>query len=100
MKTKDLIDEKWGAEKLPIGGVVPEGGTSLLFKTGEWRVYLPVLEDVKCTGCTKCYFICPDDAIRLTAEYHPEFLMDYCKGCSLCKEICPTAAIEMILEEK
>jgi pyruvate ferredoxin oxidoreductase delta subunit len=99
-KTKKLVEENWGYEKLPIGGVVPEGGTSLLFKTGDWRVYMPILHDEKCTGCTKCYFVCPDDAIKMNDNYHPIFKYDYCKGCKLCEDICPTDAIEMVLEEK
>lgn len=97
--TKQLVNENWGYEKLPIGGVIPEGGTSLLFKTGDWRVYMPILRD-GCTGCAKCYFVCPDDAIKLDENYAPIFKLDYCKGCKLCEDICPTNAIEMVLEEK
>lgn len=100
MKTKELIENNWGAEKLPRGGVVPEAATSLLFKTGDWRVFIPVLESSKCTGCTKCYFVCPDDAIRMDEKYHPIFDFDYCKGCTLCSDVCPTDAIDMVLEEK
>jgi pyruvate ferredoxin oxidoreductase delta subunit len=93
--------EKWGASTLPIGGVVPAGATSLAYKTGDWRVYMPILHDDKCTGCTHCYFICPDDAIAMDENFHPVFKLDYCKGCALCDEICvPAKAIEMILEEK
>lgn len=94
------IEEEWGASKLPIGGVVPEGATSLSYKTGDWRIFIPVLYDDKCTGCTKCYFICPDDAIVMDNRFHPEFKFDFCKGCTLCKEICPAEAIEMVIEEK
>jgi 2-oxoacid:acceptor oxidoreductase delta subunit (pyruvate/2-ketoisovalerate family) len=99
---KEWITTKWGSSKLPIGGIVPKAATSLAFKTGEWRVEIPILDDEKCTGCTHCFFICPDDSIRIIPEkgYHPEFIYDFCKGCSLCAEICPTHAIKMILEEK
>lgn len=100
LKTKKLVDENWGTEKLPIGGVVPESATSLIFKTGDWRVYRPILIDGKCTGCTKCYFVCPDDCIRLDDNFSPQFDLDYCKGCSLCMDICPANAIEMELEVK
>jgi pyruvate ferredoxin oxidoreductase delta subunit len=95
------IKEKWGVSKLPKGGVVPQN-TSLAYKTGDWRVYIPVLHDGQCTGCTKCYFVCPDDAIAMDDRFHPIFKFDYCKGCTLCADICPTTpkAIEMILEEK
>ncbi len=59
------IKEQWGWKKLPIGGVVPYPGTARMFKTGEWRDITPIVDSEKCTGCTMCYFICPDDAIRL-----------------------------------
>ncbi|OLS25230.1 MAG: Pyruvate synthase subunit PorD [Candidatus Heimdallarchaeota archaeon LC_2] len=100
METKKLIDEKWGTEKLPRGGVVIESATSLLFKTGDWRIYKPVLKEEVCIGCTKCYFVCPDDCIELNENYAPIFDLDFCKGCSLCMDICPPHAIDMILEVK
>jgi len=100
LKTKQLVDEKWGASKLPMGGVIPEGGTSKLFKTGDWRVYKPVLHEESCTGCVKCYFVCPDDAIRMNDKDQPLFDLDYCKGCKLCADVCNPSAIEMVLEEK
>jgi len=96
----EWIKEKFGATQLPIGGVVPAYATSLAFKTGDWKVYKPVLHDNKCTGCVKCYFVCPDDAIRMDEQDHPIFAMDYCKGCTLCADICPAEAIEMELETK
>lgn len=100
MKTEKLIKEQWGVDKLPKGGVVPEGATSKLFKTGDWRVYMPVLDHDSCTGCTKCYFVCPDDAIRMNDKYQPIFDLDFCKGCKLCADVCPPEAIMMGLEVK
>lgn len=100
MITKKLVDEQWGTEKLPKGGVVTEAATSKLFKTGDWRVYKPIVDHDNCTGCTKCYFVCPDDAIRMDDKYHPVFDLDFCKGCKLCADVCPTEAITMELEEK
>ncbi|MHA2169900.1 MAG: 4Fe-4S dicluster-binding protein [Candidatus Kariarchaeaceae archaeon] len=96
----EWVNQNWGANKLPIGGVVPGGGTSLAYKTGDWRVYIPILKDDKCTGCTHCYFVCPDDAIAMDEQFHPIFKYDYCKGCTLCADVCNPEAIEMILEEK
>ncbi len=91
------IKEQWGWKKLPIGGVVPYPGSSKLFKTGEWRDITPIVDIEKCTGCTMCYFVCPDDAIRLRAEDRKAIInYDYCKGCTLCKEICPVDAIHLI----
>ncbi|MHA2504478.1 MAG: 4Fe-4S dicluster-binding protein [Candidatus Kariarchaeaceae archaeon] len=100
LKTEPLINEKWGTSKLPMGGVVPEGGSSKLFKTGDWRVFMPVLYDDSCTGCVKCYFVCPDDAIRMNEDEKPIFDLDYCKGCKLCADVCTPGAITMELELK
>ncbi len=90
---KEWITEKWGASKLPWGGAVPFPATSKMFHTGDWRTERPLVSMEKCTGCTKCYFICPDDAIRLNDEFKPLFNYDFCKGCTLCNEICPRDAI-------
>ena len=97
---KSWVREQWGASKLPIGGVVPVPATSHEYKTGEWREFKPVLDDEKCTGCTQCYFICPDDAIRMDDRFHPIFNYDYCKGCTLCVEVCPVDAIKIVKEVK
>jgi len=97
---KSWIREQWGASKLPPGGVVPAPATSLEYKTGEWREFKPILDDEKCTGCTQCYFICPDDAIKMDDRFHPIFDYDFCKGCTLCVEICPVDAIKIVKEVK
>ena len=96
---EDWVKNQWGASKLPIGGVVPFNAASELYLTGDWREYRPVVNDDKCTGCTQCYFVCPDDVISMDDRYHPVFDYDFCKGCALCADICPVEAIDMVLEE-
>ncbi len=94
---RQWVKEQWGWKKLPIGGVVPFPGTSRLFKTGEWRDITPIVDIEKCTGCARCYFVCPDDAIRLRKQDRKAVIdYDFCKGCTLCKEICPADAIHLI----
>ncbi len=96
----EFLKEQWGASKLPIGGVIPAPATSLHYKTGDWREFKPILDAEKCTGCTKCYFVCPDDAIRMDENFHPIFDYDFCKGCTLCADVCPTEAISIVKEVK
>jgi len=97
---KEWISEKWGASKLPIGGAVPFPATSKLFLTGDWATQTPSVDKDKCTGCTSCYFICPDDCIRLDDDFKPNFDLDYCKGCALCARVCKENAITMTEVEK
>ncbi len=95
-KFKEWITEKWGYEKLPIGGVVPYPKTGLAFPTGDWAMKQPKLDRDKCTGCTLCYFFCPDSVITLDEEYKPSFDLEFCKGCGICAEECPADAIDMV----
>jgi NADH-quinone oxidoreductase subunit F len=52
-----------------------------------------IIDDVKCTGCTKCARNCPVDAI--TGELKKTHLIhdDKCVRCGLCKKACPFSAI-------
>ncbi|MBI3603091.1 MAG: 2-oxoacid:acceptor oxidoreductase family protein [Nitrospirae bacterium] len=64
-------------------------------KTGDWRVFRPVLEPEKCNGCALCFVYCPEAAITLTANDRPVIDYDHCKGCMLCVEECPTKALKI-----
>ncbi|TAJ24600.1 MAG: 4Fe-4S dicluster domain-containing protein [Nitrospirae bacterium] len=64
-------------------------------KTGDWRVFRPVLEPEKCNGCTLCFVYCPEAAITLTENDRPVIDYDHCKGCMLCVEECPTKALKI-----
>ena len=92
---KEWIEQKWGYEKIPMGGSVPFGGSSVFFKTGDWSAFKAVLDKEKCTKCTKCFFLCPDSAITMDDDRYPVMDFDYCKGCGICAEECPSDAIEM-----
>lgn len=80
-------------------GAVVQGGTSLRYKTGNWRDQKPQIDPEKCKRCGICEEVCPDDAVRTENE---EYLIDYqyCKGCGICAYECPAEAIEMVSEER
>lgn len=80
-------------------GAVVTGGTSLEYKTGDWRDQRPVLDQTRCQACGLCEESCPDGAIRVEESI---FSIDYefCKGCGICAWECPAEAIQMIPEEK
>ena len=80
-------------------GAVVKGGTSLEYKTGNWRDEKPVLDSEACTSCGTCRDVCPEDCVKVNQDrYSIDY--DYCKGCGLCAYECPADAIQMIPEEK
>ncbi len=90
-------EKSW--KEISIAGVCPK--SSLSFKTGDWKTYMPVRDLEKCTTCLTCVQLCPDDAIRYRPEMGKiEFDLTVCKGCGICGNVCPTKAITMKLEEE
>ena len=47
----------------------PEAGAMGL--TGDWRIFRPLLDKEKCTGCQICWMYCPDAAITMDKENKP-----------------------------
>ena len=92
-------DEKPGWKKLPIAATVVEPGSSLNYKTGDWRAFRPVVDETKCANCLLCWIYCPDSAI-VRKEKFVAVNYDYCKGCGICAHECPTKAIRMEEEQK
>ena len=87
-------EEKLGWKSLPIGGLLLEAGSSMKYKTGDWRASRPVVDSDKCTNCLICWIYCPDAAIN-RGEKVVEINYDYCKGCGICAAECPVKAITM-----
>ena len=71
------------------------GGTSRLFKTGEWRTNTPVLDPDKCRQCLLCAPVCPDSSIPVKNGKRLDYDYDHCKGCGICAKACPFGAITM-----
>ncbi len=69
-----------------------------LRRTGNWRVFRPVIDLDKCTRCWICFVWCPEGAIQLDPEDRPHVDYDVCKGCLICVEECPTGAITKMRE--
>ena len=80
-------------------GAVVMGGTSLDYKTGNWRDQRPVIDQESCNKCGICRDVCPDDAVKVKDEQY-EIDYEYCKGCGICDHECTAGAITMLPEEK
>jgi len=97
MASKKPISKK-GWKEIPMGGAIVDKNTSMINKTGDWRVMRPVFDPKKCTNCMTCVFYCPDSAIPVKKGKRPvrlETNFDYCKGCGICANVCPANAITM-----
>jgi len=51
-----------------------------------------------CFECDNCFGVCPDNAVKKTADGRYEFDYEFCKGCGICAHECPCGAIEMVPE--
>jgi pyruvate ferredoxin oxidoreductase delta subunit len=85
----------WTKER-PLNAWV-KGGSSVINKTGSWRVQRPVLDLSKCKNCSICWIYCPEGVIDRANNYAIDF--EYCKGCGICAKECPSGAIAMEKEE-
>ncbi len=75
-------------------------GATLSNFTGDWRTFMPVVDDAKCVKCYICWKFCPEPAIFIREDGYVGIDYDYCKGCGICANECPTKAITMVKEEK
>lgn len=59
---------------------------------------LAVVREATCIGCTRCYKVCPTDAIVGAPKMIHNVIADACNGCRLCLDVCPTECLEMVPE--
>lgn len=78
-----------------IGGIITEPGSSLNYKTGDWRAFRPVIDEAKCIHCALCVLDCPENCISYDGKKRGKVDLNYCKGCGLCAKHCPVKAITM-----
>jgi len=45
------FEGKPGWKSIPIAGLILEPGSSLKYKTGDWRAFRPVIDAEKCINC-------------------------------------------------
>jgi electron transport complex protein RnfB len=58
----------------------------------------PMLAEVKeeiCIGCTRCFKVCPTDAIMGAAQQIHSVFREACTACGKCEEVCPTESIRL-----
>ncbi|MBI5970925.1 MAG: 4Fe-4S binding protein [Deltaproteobacteria bacterium] len=84
---------------LPLGGVIPKGGTAHDYSTGGWRKLTPSVDKSKCTNCMICWVMCPDSAIIVEDAKMIGFDLEHCKGCGICAVECPDKISAIKMEE-
>jgi Na+-translocating ferredoxin:NAD+ oxidoreductase subunit B len=53
------------------------------------------VQEELCIGCTRCYKVCPTDAIMGAAKHIHSVFREACTACGKCVDTCPTEAIVM-----
>jgi len=86
-------------QALERGPVIP-GGSSVAYRTGDWRQDRPVLDLERCTHCLFCWLYCPDSAVLVRDGRVLGIDYEHCKGCGICAAVCPpkATAIHMVPE--
>lgn len=59
---------------------------------------VPSIAEVKeeiCIGCTRCYKVCPTDAIMGAAKQIHVVFREACTACGKCVDVCPTEALAL-----
>jgi electron transport complex protein RnfB len=60
---------------------------------------VPMLAEVSeelCIGCTKCFKVCPTDAILGASRHLHMVLREACTACGKCVDACPTEATRLV----
>lgn len=86
----------------------PPGGKSLIEQLASKlgiEVDLDAIEDKEqayaavsettCIGCTRCFKVCPTDAIMGGPKQIHQVFREACTGCEACIEVCPTECLHM-----
>jgi pyruvate ferredoxin oxidoreductase gamma subunit len=93
-----LSDVVYAPPEIGTPSVVGPPNTPLR-RTGNWRVFRPVIDLHRCTRCWVCFVRCPEGAIELEDDDTPRVDYAVCKGCLICAEECPIEAIATVREE-
>lgn len=99
---KTGIQNEWGYENAPIGGINPRFGSTVIADLSPSRQgYIPLFIKERCINCGLCHSTCPDMVFQFAkGEYKGREMMvnqglDYyhCKGCLRCVDVCPVNAL-------
>jgi len=93
---KKIVKINWMPPNLTIPEIRNVGNTRVR-KTGNWRIFKPILNLEKCTKCGICIIYCPEGVITMTSS-GPEIDYENCKGCLICFNECPVKAFNYIRE--
>jgi pyruvate ferredoxin oxidoreductase gamma subunit len=75
-------------------------GNTILKKTGNWRLFKPVIIYEKCSRCYTCFVSCPHSCISIDESGYPQINYENCKGCLTCFYECPKKVISKEREVK
>ena len=56
---------------------------------------LAVVREETCIGCTRCFKVCPTDAIVGAPKQLHTVIAVACTGCGNCVEVCPTGCLDL-----
>lgn len=59
------------------------------------RLPLPIIDQIRCTGCRACVERCPTNALAQQNGKASLAFPDACTYCSACQDICPEDAIAL-----
>jgi len=74
-------------QELNLGGII-KSGTSVNFKTGDWRSKVPIWQKENCIQCLNCWAFCPDNSVFIKDGKREQYDYNFCKGCGICAEEC------------
>ncbi len=66
-----------------------------LSQTQDEEPMVAQVSEATCTGCTRCFKVCPTDAIVGAPKQIHAVVTDACIGCKKCVNVCPTECLQM-----
>jgi pyruvate ferredoxin oxidoreductase gamma subunit len=68
-------------------------GNTITKKTGNWRLFKPIIDYDECSRCRACFVHCPHSCIYIDESGYPQIDYENCKGCFTCLDECPKKVI-------